>query len=193
MCWDFCLVLITQGWAKGDRHGPRPQGGDFRGEMSKNAVTRGCGSPRKAIVHGFVGDLTCLQSQEKLPWGRWPEFWINGSWLGRRGKQRTALSTAGGRVGWTSGQGGPGGRRGLAPDCLLSESTLPVWGVPTARCACQSGEVSSPYIQATCFFFFFNWGIVVLQCCVSFYCTAMWSRVPCAIQQVFISYLFYTN
>ena len=33
------------------------------------------------------------------------------------------------------------------------------------------------------------WGIVVLQRCVRFY----WrSRVPCAIQQVLISYLFYT-
>ena len=34
---------------------------------------------------------------------------------------------------------------------------------------------------------FFNWGIVVLQCCVSTV-----HGVPCAIQQVLISYLFYT-
>ena len=38
--------------------------------------------------------------------------------------------------------------------------------------------------------FFLNWGIVVLQCCVSFYRTAKGSS--CAIQQVLISYLFYT-
>ena len=41
------------------------------------------------------------------------------------------------------------------------------------------------------FSLFFSWGIVVLQCCVSFYCTVKWNRVPCAIQQVLISYLFY--
>ena len=39
-------------------------------------------------------------------------------------------------------------------------------------------------------FFKFYWGIIVLQWCVSFYCTAKWGRVSCAIQQVLISYLF---
>ena len=65
------------------------------------------------------------------------------------------------------------------------------------------------------FNYIFYWSIVDLQCCVSFRCTAKWisytytyihsfyrlfsridhyrvlSRVPCAIQQVLISYLFY--
>ena len=62
---------------------------------------------------------------------------------------------------------------------------------------------------------FFNWSIAALQCFVSFCCTAKWisyiciypifggfpsylghqralSRFPCAVQQVLISYLFYT-
>ena len=36
-------------------------------------------------------------------------------------------------------------------------------------------------LRFSSFSFFFYWGIVVLQCCVSFYYTAKWSRVPCAI------------
>ena len=43
-----------------------------------------------------------------------------------------------------------------------------------------------------CFLFFWGEDIVVVQCCVSFYCMAKRSRIPCAIQQVLISYLFYT-
>ena len=41
---------------------------------------------------------------------------------------------------------------------------------------------------------FFGGGIVVLQCCVSFYSTEKWSRVPCAIQPfTFVIYFMHIS
>ena len=38
-------------------------------------------------------------------------------------------------------------------------------------------SLCTQFFQPLAFFFFFNWGIVVLQCCVSFYSTAKWSSL----------------
>lgn len=135
MCWDFCLALIIGGeqrwWTLPQFPRSWPQGRAEYGCKGK-----GCGSQRTAVVPTFVGDLTCLQSQEKLPREEgWPEFWSNGYWRGRRGEERTSLLMAEGDLGWTSGQGGVWGIGGhrlwithyLSTSCLFGVSSLLLW------------------------------------------------------------------
>ena len=135
MCWDFCLALITGGeprwWTR-----PRSPRSWPQGRAEYGCKDKGCGSQRTAVVPTFVGDLTCLQSQEKLPREEgWPEFWSNGHWRDRRGEQRISLFMAEGGVGWTSGQGGVWGIGGhwhwithyLSTSCLFGVSPLLLW------------------------------------------------------------------
>ena len=40
--------------------------------------------------------------------------------------------------------------------------------------------------------FFFYWGIVVLQCCISFYCTAKWTSM-CYSRFLLVIYFIHTS
>ena len=135
-------------------------------------------------------DTGCLQVVRRLGWVTVVVFWGKRAILLSEYEKERGGSTSACASSWRGPWGGEWGLPLQMKLCDLSTDPQPL----STQVSClQNGFESTvidsfhhEYYDLVVLFFFFNWSIVDLQCCVNFFCTAWWLSYACVYTFFFI-------